>query len=297
MFEPKVNAPEFIGIKAWINSDPLRMEDLKGKAVLVDFWTYTCINCLRTIPFVKKLHEKYSESGLVIVGVHSPEFSFEGDVENVKKAVKALGIKYPVALDSDKSTWNAFANEYWPAKYLIDKEGHVAYIHYGEGGYSETEKSIQSALGLSAKTENDKYPTYMFDQSPETYLGFTRNSGLGSGLACDKEGCDVYIDSGEHERDVVYPNGRWEQGAEFIELKKAPGQLTYKFNARQVNMVIGPVSDEPVGAKISVDGKETDSIKVDRPRMYTVYEEKKYSEHELTIVFDGPVRVYAYTFG
>jgi thiol-disulfide isomerase/thioredoxin len=295
--EPKVSAPEFEGITAWINSGPLAMEGLRGKVVLVDFWTYTCVNCLRSLPYLGRMHEKYSKAGLVIVGVHSPEFSFEKDVENVRKAVKDLGVLYPVAVDSGLGTWNAYSNGYWPAKYLIDKDGNVAHVHFGEGGYSDTEKAIQAALGVKGKTEKDTYPTAMFDQSPETYLGFTRNRGLGSGLACDRDGCGVYIDPGEHERDVVYPHGQWEQEAECLELRKAPGQLAYRSNARQVNVVMGPVGGKSVGARVIVDGKETRAVAIDCYRAYTVHEEKGYAERDIALVFDGPVRVYAYTFG
>ncbi len=296
MDELKVAAPEFEGIKAWINSKPLTMEGLKGKVVLIDFWTYTCINCIRTLPYLKKWHEKYAKSGLVIIGVHSPEFEFEKDVGNVREAVKDLKIPYAVAVDSDQKTWDAYTNKYWPAKYLVDKKGYVTLVHNGEGDYSRIEKEIQDALGVKGKAENDTYKTYLNDQSPETYAGVRMNFGLGSGLACDKDGCDVYVDPGEHERDVIYPNGQWEQEAEFLELKKAPGQLTYQFSARQVNVVMGPVGDT-VSAEIIIDGKKASSIKLDGYRMYTVFDEKDYSEHELTILFDGLVKVYAYTFG
>jgi thiol-disulfide isomerase/thioredoxin len=294
----KVRAPEFQGIRAWLNTRPLTMRGLKGKVVLIDFWTYTCINCIRTLPYLKKWHGKYAKKGLVIIGVHSPEFEFEKDVANVEKAVKEAGITYPVAVDSDMGTWNAYKNRYWPAKYLIDKQGYIAYIHFGEGGYEQTEKAIQSRLGTRAKAEKAAPEGYMFDQSPETYAGFSKNYGLGSGIACDAEGCDVYIDPGTHDRNTIYPNGRWVQESDFLELKKAPGQLAYMFNARQVNMVMAPVGG-PVKAEVFIDGKKTATVKIDSPRMYTVFKDKKgkYGERELDVVFQGPVRVYAYTFG
>jgi thiol-disulfide isomerase/thioredoxin len=297
MNELKVKAPDFVSIKAWINSEPLTMEKLKGKVVLVDFWTYTCINCLRTLPFLKKMQEKYAKAGLVIIGVHSPEFSFEKDVENVQKAVKELDIPYAVAVDSDQETWDAYANNFWPSKYLADRDGNVLLVHSGEGGYSKIEEAIQEALGVKGKIENDTYPTFMFDQSPETYLGIMKNRGIGSGLVCDQSGCNIYIDPEQHERDIVYPNGQWEQEVDFLELKKAPGQLVYRFYARQVNVVMGPAEGKAVEAQILIDGKKAGTVKVDGYRMYTVYEEKKYAEHEMALVFDGPVKVYAYTFG
>ncbi len=196
MIGPKWRAPDFTGLTGWANSKPILMKDLRGKVVLVDFWTYTCINCLRTLPYLKRWHAKYSKNGLVIVGVHSPEFDFERDPKKVEGAVKRLGLKYPVAVDSDMETWKAFSNQYWPAKYLIDKDGYVVYTHFGEGGYEQTEREIQEALGIEEPLVNEIPKTYIFDQSPETYAGFSRNMGLGSGMVCDKDNCNVYIDQG-----------------------------------------------------------------------------------------------------
>ncbi len=279
-----------------MNSEPLTMERLKGKAVLVDFWTYTCINCIRSIPYLKKWHGKYSKKGLVIVGVHSPEFGFEGDVGNVERAVKELGIEYPVAADSDRETWDAFTNQYWPAKYLIDKEGYVQYVHFGEGGYTQTEERIQKLLGIEEELGKEEFEGYVFDQSPETYAGYGANDGLGSGLVCDESGCSRYVDSGEHERDTIYPEGEWVQEEDYLELTKAPGKISYRFNARQVNVVIEPLGGN-VGAEVQIDGQSKQKITLESPRMYTVYQDKKYSERKLTLVFGGKVRVYAFTFG
>lgn len=295
MFEPSIEAPDFAGIKAWINSKPLKIEDLRGKVVLVDFWSYTCINCQRTLPYLKKWHEKYAKDGLVIIGVHSPEFGFEKDVENVKKAVKELGIEYAVAVDSDMKTWDEYSNRYWPAKYLVNKDGYVAYLQFGEGAYGQTEAAIQGQLGIKKALGKEEYPDYLFDQSPETYTGFLKNLGLGSGLACDKDGCNVYIDSGDHEMDVIYPHGQWSQEKDYLELKKSPGILFYRFNAREVNMVVEPL--EKAEAEIFVDGKKADKIRMDEPRMYNVFKDKKYGDRELSVTFNGKVRVYVYTFG
>jgi len=291
----RLKSPEITGIRGWINSKPLTIATLKGKVVLVDFWTYSCINCIRTIPYLNKWHEKYSGRGLVIIGVHTPEFAFEGEFENVEAAVKRLGIKYPVALDSDMRTWMSFDNNYWPAKYLIDDEGCVAYLHFGEGGYTETERAIQDQLGISMKEEAGSAPGYMFDQSPETYAGFEKNDGLGSGLACTKAGCR-YVDNGGHDPNIIYPDGEWEQERQYLELRKAPGRLSYRFNAREVNVVMAP-ADGPVKAEVSVNGEAVGSVTVGRPDMYTVFRDKRYSDRELVLTFDGKVRVYAYTFG
>lgn len=292
----KVNAPEFEGIIAWLNSKPLSMAEMRGKVVLIDFWTYTCINCLRTIPYLNKWKKKYGKDGLVIIGVHTPEFEFEKSVQNVKKAVKDLKIAYPVALDSDAGTWKAYDNECWPAKFLISKEGFVAYVHFGEGNYRETELRIQEALGLKKKVEKEEPLAYLFDQSPETYAGHGRNMGLGSGMACDEKGCDVYIDPGKHEMNMIYPHGPWVQQREYLELEKTPGQLSYRFNAREVNVVIAPLKKK-AKADVYIDGKKKGKLTIDHADRYNVFSNKKYKNAELSIVFHDPVRVYAFTFG
>nr|WP_315394509.1 thioredoxin family protein [uncultured Duganella sp.] len=143
-------APEFTGIDKWLNGDPLTMRELRGKVVLVDFWTYTCINCIRTLPYVKGWHEKYKDQGLVVVGVHTPEYPFERSTDNVRAAVKRFGITYPVAQDNQYATWKAYDNQYWPAVYLIDKQGRVVYQHFGEGAYAQTEAKIRSLLAEPA---------------------------------------------------------------------------------------------------------------------------------------------------
>lgn len=291
-----IKAPELEGIKGWINGKAMTLEELKGKVVLVDFWSYTCINCIRALPYVKKWHEKYSKKGLAVIGVHSPEFSFEKDSGNVKRAVGEFGIRYPVALDSDMKTWAAFENHYWPAKFLIDRDGFVSYAHFGEGNYTETETEIQYALGIKARTEKEIFPGYLFDQSPETYLGYIRNEGLGSGLACDKNGCNSYIDPGNHLPNVVYPHGQWVQEKECLELKKPPGQLSYRFNARQANMVIEPLGG-PVRAEIFIDGKKKGGITIEAAKLYTLFESRNYGEHELAVLFHDRVRAYVFTFG
>ncbi|MCX4163560.1 MULTISPECIES: thioredoxin family protein [Paraburkholderia] len=139
-------APEFTGISTWLNSDPLTIQKLRGKVVLVDFWTYTCINCINTLPYVKSWNQKYKDQGLVVVGVHTPEYPFERDTDNVKTAIKRFGITYPVAQDNQYATWRAYDNQYWPAFYLIDKKGQVVYTHFGEGDYAQTEAAIQALL-------------------------------------------------------------------------------------------------------------------------------------------------------
>jgi len=295
-------APEIDAV-VWINCKPLKISELRGKVVLVDFWTYTCINCLRTLPYLKGWWEKYKDKGLVIIGVHSPEFEFEKKYENVERAVKEFGVKYPVAVDSEMKTWTAYDNHYWPAKYLLNKEGRIVYTHFGEGRYEETERVIQKLLGIEEKPIIPEKPVdYSVLMSPETYAGSLRNQGLGSGQACTKEGC-VYIDQGQHERDVIYLHGAWVQKPEYVELLSGEGRFAFRFYAREVNVVMHLVKGEVEG-KVTIDGKEAkgEHIKngkviVNRPTMHNVYESDEYRERELLITFEKPVRIYALTFG
>jgi thiol-disulfide isomerase/thioredoxin len=290
----KIKAPELRGIKAWINSDELKIEDLRDKVVLLDFWTYTCTNCQRTIPYLNKWYKKYKNKDFIIIGVHSPEFEFEKNVENVRNAVKKMKIKYPVAVDSNLSSWNAFENRYWPAKYII-VDGFVEYVHFGEGNCESTEKALQHFLGLEKRTEKQKFKGVMPDQSPETYAGFEKNEGLGSGLVKDKKGNDIWVRPKELSPNVIYPEGRWEQERRYLELKKAPGKLTYLFNAREVNVVIEPVGKK-VEADVFVDYKKKKTIKITAPDNYRVFKSPKYAYRELGIIFRGKARVYCLTF-
>src|SRR5438094_5584226 len=184
-------APDVHDVSAWINSRPLSLPKLRGKVVLVDFWTYSCINCLRTLPYLKAWDARYRSKGLVILGVHTPEFAFEHDLGNVRAAVKRLGVRYPVALDNDYGTWNAFGNNYWPADYLVDQSGHVRDVHIGEGGYSQTDRDIRLLLAAGTKRlpkdmpEPDRTPTEL--RTPETYLGYSRIGNYdGSPLKTDR---------------------------------------------------------------------------------------------------------------
>ena len=290
----KIKAPELRGITAWINSKPLKLEDLRDKVILLDFWTYTCMNCRRTIPYLNKWYKKYGKKDLVIIGVHSPEFDFEKKVGNVRKAVKELKIKYPVAVDSDLTSWNAFENRYWPAKFII-ADGFVEYVQFGESNCENTEKALQHFLGISKKTEKEKFRGVMPDQSPETYAGFEKNEGLGSGLVKDKKGNEIWVRPKELSPNVIYPEGRWEQEKDYLELKKAPGKISYLFNAREVNMVIEPVG-KSTKADIFIDYKKKKSISINSPGTYTVFKSKKYAYRELGIVFKGKARIYCLTF-
>ncbi|MBI4299226.1 MAG: redoxin domain-containing protein [Chloroflexi bacterium] len=261
--DPK--APELQGIASWINSDSLTLSGLHGKVVLIDFWTYTCVNCIRTLPYLKEWHRKYADKGLQIIGVHTPEFDFEKNRENVVNAMKENGLQYPVAQDNDYKTWNAFQNRFWPAKYLIDKDGFIRYRHFGEGYYDETERKIRELLqeigaDLTSITPGlDPGPTFdprARSQVTETQLtreiygGYKRNySSSGTYVAHREyyEGQDrsiSYTDPGEHLNHFIYLQGLWRNGYESLiharETENFEDYIALKFNATSVNAVISP---------------------------------------------------------
>ncbi len=292
----RLRAPELEGIRGWINSGPLRLEDHRGKAVMLEFWSYSCVNCLRALPYVARWHEKYSGKGLVVIGVHSPEFAFEKEERNVREAVERLKIRFPVALDSGMAAWNAYENRYWPARFLIDPEGYIAFAHFGEGDYTLTERAIQDLLGVKAKFEKEEFPGYLFDQSPETHAGYRFNPGLGSGLAEGEGGRSVYLDPGKHEYEVLYPNGEWSQNEYCLELMRPPGQIAYRFNAREANLILEPL-EKGVEAEVYIDGKPAAKLDVGHPGIYRAFRDKAYREREMAVNFTGKVRLYALTFG
>ena len=294
--KPKVadgpQAPEVVGINAWINSQPLKISGLSGKVVLVDFWTYTCVNCIRTFPYLKEWHAKYADDGLVILGVHTPEFKFEEKLENVRQAVKDNGIGWAVGLDNDYATWRAYKNRYWPAKYLIDKDGIIRYTRFGEGAYAETESKIRELLKESgadlsepdSDIPNDQPldPAFLEDPSarltPELYLGWERGCYdllyKYIGYAGDQAHCrarDTLInheDPGNHKENVIYLQGAWYTGPENLkhgrETSDFEDYLALRFSAKSVNAVINPEGDEAGLLKVLVtlDGEDlTDSNK------------------------------------
>lgn len=296
-------APEFRGIKGWINSGPLELKGLRGKVVLLDFWAYSCVNCLRTLPHLKGLWERYRGKGLVLVGVHTPEFDFERNGSNVEKAVKRLGIPYPVALDSANETWKAYGNQYWPRQALIDSRGRAVWEHSGEGGYQEMEEWVRKLLELAGqqllpwdggKDEDGKGFLSRAGLSPEIYCGSSRNGGLGSSGVCLPSGICKYLDTEkEHQRDVLYPEGEWTQRTEALVHTGKEGSLSLKYRAREVNAVM----DGKGRVEILLDGKRKGSLVLDGARMYTLVEGKGQEERELRLVFRGKASIYAFTFG
>ncbi|MDO8988450.1 MAG: cytochrome c biogenesis protein DipZ [Sideroxyarcus sp.] len=259
-------APPLVGATHWINSPPLDDAMLRGKVVLVDFWTYSCINCLRTMPYLKAWDEKYRAQGLVIIGVHAPEFIFEKDLANVERAVRELGIAYPVAVDNKYAIWNAYRNEYWPAHYLLDAQGNIRHQHFGEGAYAETEQMIQALLkearGDLALNEElvqvsgagATAAAADMDRSPETYLGYARQENLASPEAVRYDQPAKYTAPRVLQPDQWALGGSWEVGEESATLEAAGGAITYRFRGRDLHLVLGSKDGKPVRYKVTLDG-------------------------------------------
>lgn len=324
-------APELEGLQAWINSQPLALGNLRGKVVLVDFWTYTCVNCLRTLPYIKQWQESYSDRGLVIVGVHSPEFQFEHDLGNVQRAVKDLGLKYAVALDNDFKTWDNFRNRYWPAKYLIDKDGYIRYRHFGEGSYAETEERIQQLLqeagaqvsvGSKIDRQAGEVDSQVWDKlTIEMYLGYKRTafySYLGNPEGYQRDLAVTYHDYGMRNPNRFYLEGFWnvtEESAYHARVTQGyEDYLALKYTARSVNLVIKPKSEAGFRSLVTMDGQaltasnKGDDVVVDsdgksylvarEPRLYNVVKDQEMVTHDLKIYADSEAfSAYAFTFG
>lgn len=314
--ENEGDAPNFVGIAHWLNSKPLTMEQLRGKVVLVDFWTYTCINCIRTLPHIVSWNQKYKDKGLVIVGVHTPEFEFEKSTQNVENALKQYGITYPVAQDNDFATWNAYNNHYWPAKYLIDKNGKIRYHHFGEGKYEETERVIQELLKETGATVSSKLTsmpdkTPQNQRTPELYLGSSRMqyyfpSVLGS-VSNGSYNLTLPEDVPESRFSL---GGDWTVSNEYSESGKN-AVLVLHFTSQKVFLVMKPSSS--VGkVKVLLDGKEVGKgtegsagadvkngiVNVDTDRLYELIHLPESGNHILRLEFLTPgIQVFAFTFG
>ena len=297
-------APEFTGIKEWINSAPFTLQDLRGKVVLVDFWTYSCINCVRTQPYLNAWYERYHDAGLEIVGVHAPEFAFEKLPENVRKAVEDAEIKYPVALDNNFATWRAYNNHYWPAKYLIDAEGKVRWTHFGEGDYEEAEAQIRALLGEggSGASKPTDTLTHTRGQSPETYLGTARAMGYVEPLVTGEHDYGSAKEPGGTSRWTLA--GKWSADQESILAVSGGAQLRYRFAGKEMYLV----ADGPVGAKIRVEvegavqpgGADVMGgvVTIDGARMYRLVRlPEATTGTTVTLTFDKDIRANAFTFG
>jgi cytochrome c biogenesis protein CcdA/thiol-disulfide isomerase/thioredoxin len=288
-------APEIRGIAEWINSKPLSLQQLRGKVVLIDFWTYSCVNCLRTLPHVKAWDRAYRKDGLVVVGVHSPEFAFERVPGNVRAAVRKLGIRYPVALDNDFATWRAYANEYWPAKYLIDRTGRVRYVHFGEGEYGKTEKQIRRYLGSKvtgvASAVADRTPTTA--TTPESYLGYARLDRFAGGQILPDVEASYAFPLRPLNADQLAYSGRLRVEAERIVAGKHAG-LRLQFLAKEVNLVLGGHGS----LEVFLDGRRRPPVAIGgEPRLYTLLELPERRRGLLELRFSPGLAAYAFTFG
>lgn len=302
-----VAAPNFVGIDYWINTAPLSMEELKGKVVLIDFWTYSCINCIRTLPYITKWYDTYKDQGLVIVGVHTPEFEFEKKESNVEDAVKRFGIHYPVALDNQHKTWKAYSNLYWPAHYLIDQEGIIRYFHFGEGAYVETENAIRNLLGLVPLHKEEEH-VKLKPTTPETYLGLNRAEGYQPGMKLSSNTSE-YSYKPPLTNDHIGLIGKWTVGEEKITSQSDNSQLDLNFLATQVYLVMD--SDEEVLVTVLLDDiplpekyytadmNEKGQLRVHEARKYDIIDLKgNYGRHKLTLITPQKgVSMYAFTFG
>ncbi|MEP9375096.1 cytochrome c biogenesis protein DipZ [Aquabacter sp. CN5-332] len=315
--------PSLNGAVTWLNSAPLSVEALRGKVVLVDFWTYSCINCIRTLPYIRAWAEKYKDQGLVVIGVHSPEFAFEKKIENVQRAIGKFEISYPVAIDNDFRIWRAFRNSYWPALYFVDAQGRIRHHQFGEGGYERSERVIQDLLAEAAGREGaqsspvspaasgaEASPDLAHLRSGETYLGHSQATGF---VSPDGVGGDIprTYKAGAPRLNQWGLSGNWTVGAERVMLNEAGGAIVYRFSARDLHLILGPGRDgKPVRFQVTIDGKTPGAdhgADIDAEGYGTVLETRLYQlvrqagdvrERTFEIRFlDLGVEAYAFTFG
>jgi cytochrome c biogenesis protein CcdA/thiol-disulfide isomerase/thioredoxin len=298
--------PQLAGLTNWINSSPLELSALKGKVVLVDFWTYSCVNCNRALPYVETWYKAYAADGFVVIGVHTPEFAFEHVASNVQAAVKADGITYPVALDNNDDTWNAFQNDSWPADYLIDKSGYIRYIALGEGNYNVTEKAIQELLGVSAppKTPTSIVPISS-DQTPETYFGTNRASGY-EGNPDETGGTHNFSKTSSLDADSWTLSGSWQINPENITSESGSSTLTFNTQAKDVYVVAGSANNSPETVDVGLPSAAAGQYGVDAPggkatvgmsRLYHIVSLKSAGTTTVTLTVPKGVSLYTFTFG
>lgn len=312
-------APDFTGISGYVNTTP---EDLKAamkdKVVLYDFWTYTCINCIRTFPYLTAWNEKYSDKGLLIVGIHSPEFEFEKDINNVKMAVGKYGLTYPVVLDNDHKTWDAFGNRYWPAEYLTDSLGHIRHTHFGEGDYDETEKIIQQLLFerdqrlelnvTSVQPLVDiKEHQFANQQTPELYFGynfaFGRN-GLGNSEGFQPGQTMTYSLPSNLQQDHFYLEGQWQNLPDDMKLVSQSGKIVLPYYAKDVHIVAASkadlqilLDDKPITTGDAGADVQDGMVHVSENRLYNLVSSNAAGQHTLTIIAQPGFEIYTFTFG
>jgi thiol-disulfide isomerase/thioredoxin len=327
----RIAAPDFRG-KTWVNSPPLKLPQLRGKVVLVDFWEYTCINCIRTFPYLRRWNELYAPAGLIIIGVHTPEFAFAKNPANVTNAVKRFGFSFPVVLDNDENIWHAFHNAAWPADYLIDKDGRIAYMHIGEGDYGETELAIRKLLKEARPALDFSNPRYTIPAdanadidaavcrraTPETYLGFARTSNLSNPGGEDETQEVHYLAPQKLPLDDFALDGDWKAGDEFVRHVRSSTQLKdaveLHYEAKSVYLVAGSddgsmkllyvmqdgksLAPNSRGVDVQLDVKGDSYIALGGKRMYYVVNNPDFGEHMLTLSTSAlGVSLYSFTFG
>ena len=291
-------APDFIGITNWLNlpagQQSLSLAQLKGKVVLVDFWTYSCINCIRTLPYVTKWYDTYKDDGLVVVGVHTPEFAFEKVTSNVQMAIGQFGIHYPVAQDNNYTTWQAYNNEYWPAEYLIDQQGNIVHEHFGEGEYDITENAIRQLLGLNDES-NLKTSTLGNIQSPEMYFEPSRLQYLTPDQQASLQPTTYNLPTSLALNNFAL-SGAWQFLSDHAQLVKPGGAIRLKFSSGKVYMVAA--ADHPITLKITIDGQPQPDVTVQMSELYTLFSSNAYSEHTIDIeIPDAGFEAFTFTFG
>jgi thiol-disulfide isomerase/thioredoxin len=315
--------PGFDGATGWLNSPPLTAAGLRGKVVLVDFWTYTCINWLRTLGYVRAWAEKYADHGLVVVGVHTPEFPFEHDLDNVREAAKDMAVTYPIALDSDYAVWRAFANQYWPAVYIADAKGQIRHHQFGEGGYDECERVIQQLLGEAGrKGVGDELVSVVPDgleaqadwsslETPETYLGYEQGQNFASRGAAALDEPHTYVVPEPLNLNEWALSGDWTIESRAAVLNGGEGSIAFRFHARDVHLVMGPpargdsvpfrvrVDGEPPGAAHGLDVDERGEGTLSQQRLYQLIRQREsIDDRTFEVAFLAPgVEAYAFTFG
>ncbi|MBS1268881.1 MAG: Thiol-disulfide oxidoreductase ResA [Nitrosopumilus sp.] len=314
-------APKLVGIEHYLNTTPEKLNlEMEDKVVLYDIWTYSCVNCIRTLPYITTWNEKYEDQGLVVIGIHSPEFEFEKDSKNVEMAMEKHEIKYPVVLDNNMETWKAFENRYWPRKYIADHEGYIRYDHIGEGGYKETEKIIQqlldersTALGIQLKSskhlvELEEFEHTMF-RTPELYFGYkfaeNRNQ-LGSKEGFQPEKIVNYSENENTDLHKFYLTGDWKNHKDSMELISDTGTIKLLYNAKEVNIV----SDNKAHLKIFLDEKLVSekmhgssmnlesSVNTSKPDLYNIISDEESSSHLMELKIKGKgFHIFTFTFG
>jgi len=321
----RVRAPE-IG-RVWLNSPPLSFRQLRGRAVLVDFWDYTCVNCIRTLPYVQAWHERYRDKGLTVIGVHTPEFTFAQYESNVERGIREFGLTYPIVIDSNREIFKAFANRYWPTKYLLDQEGYLRYGHFGEGGYGECEQAIQELLReinpavdlpslMEPMREEDHLGAVCHRATGELYLG-NRRGRIGNEGGFKEDQIADYAFAGTMEENFFYADGRWASTAEYFEaVEDGPHTLRLKYEAAAVNLVMacphapsGEVEILQDGKPLSLQqatrdtrfrsgagGTEQSYMVVDSARMYFLVDNREFGSHELVLRCSAGIAAFAFTF-